>query len=350
MPGTAPPYGHPYNVPPEGDEGGSHTMVVPAGTPPWADPDGGYSARRPGHGARGGADEPFLQRWLFTRRLAYVAGGAIAVVAVVFLAWWLAAGRYVPVPSLTGLTEAQAESALRSDGFAFRVGPTVHDNVVPVGDVVSYTPSGHAGKGATVTFTLSSGPVLIKIPPVAGQSFAGAVALLRKHGLIVSDQPQKVGATGVTIGSVAGTNPPAGTSWPANKTVYVEVVAGPPIPDLRGQNAQAIEQKWAQPNGVNLVTKTATSSQPVGIIIAQSPAPGSVLGPNETVTVTVSSGPPQVTVPNIMHENINQATQALAQAGFQVSAHRYGFGKNVFYYNPTTSAPQGSTIQVYFGL
>ena len=130
------------------------------------------------------------------------------------------------MPSVAGLSETAAVSALHSDGFAARVGPTVHNNVVPAGDVVSYTPSGSTGKGATVTLTLSSGPVMIKIPPVTGQSFAGAVALLRKAGLTVSDQPQKIGETGATIGSVSGTNPAAGTSWPATKTVYVEVVAG----------------------------------------------------------------------------------------------------------------------------
>jgi serine/threonine-protein kinase len=354
------PYGHPYDA----NDGASHTMVVPAGTPPWADPDGddaaaGYggggarSRADRGRGSRGGAavaGEPFLRRWLSSRRLAYVAAATIAVLGIGILTWWLTAGQDVPVPSVAGLTETAAVSALRSDGFAARVGPTVHNNVVPAGDVVSYTPSGSAGKGATVTLTLSSGPVTIKIPSVTGQSFAGAVALLRKDGLTVSDQPQKIGETGVTIGSVSGTNPPAGTSWPASKTVYVEVVAGPPVPNLVGQDAGAVNTNWAQPNGVTLVTKAVSSSQPAGIIVSQSPAAGSPLGPNETVTVNVSSGPPSVSVPDVQGESLGQATQALQQAGFKVSAHRFGFGQNVFYYNPTGTAPQGATITIYYGL
>jgi serine/threonine-protein kinase len=363
--GNGAPYGDPYDA----NDGVSHTMIVPGGTPPWADPDGdpaGYAG--PGYGgggyrgggtrgrgrrARGGgaaAGEPFLQRWLFSRRLAYVTAAAVAVLAIGILTWWLTAGQDVPVPSVSGLSEAAAVSALRSDGFATRVGPTVHNNVVPAGDVVSYTPSGSTGKGTTVTLTLSSGPRMIKIPPVTGQSFAGAVALLRKAGLTVSDQPQKIGETGATIGSVSGTNPAAGTSWPATKTVYVEVVAGPPIPNLVGQQAAAINADWAQPNGVTLVTTTVSSSQPAGIIVSQSPAPGSPLGPNETVTVSVSSGPPSVPVPDVKGENLNQASRALQQAGFQVSPHRFGFGQNVFYYSPTGTAQQGSTINVYYGL
>jgi serine/threonine-protein kinase len=366
------PYGHPYDA----NDGMSHTMVVPGGTPPWADPDGDPGGDPGGHGdpgyggggahgrgargrrAHGGpargrpaaAGEPFLQRWLFSRRLAYVAAGAVAVLAIGLLTWWLTAGRDVAVPSVAGLSETAAVSALHSDGFAARVGPTAHNNVVPAGDVVSYTPSGSAGKGATVTLTLSSGPVTIKIPPVTGQSFAGAVALLRKAGLTVSDQPQKIGETGATIGSVSGTNPAAGTSWPATKTVYVEVVAGPPVPNLVGQSAQAVQQNWAQPNGVTLVTTMVSSSQPAGTIVSQSPAAGSPLGPNETVNVNVSSGPPSVPVPNISGESLGQATQALQRAGFQVNPHRFGFGQKVFYYAPTGTAPQGATIAVYYGL
>jgi eukaryotic-like serine/threonine-protein kinase len=347
--GNGVPYDHPYDVSQDAGEG-SHTMVVPADVPPWADHGGeGYPAGYGARGRRARADEPFLQRWLFSRRLAYLAAVTVAVVGIGFLAWWLAAGRYVPVPSVAGLPEAAAVSSLRSDGFTTRVGPTVHDNTVPGGDVVSYTPSGNAGKGATVTLTLSSGPVMIKIPSISGQSFTGAMALLRTAGLTVSGRPQNVGQNGVAVGTVVGTNPPGGTSWPADKTVFVEVVAGPPMPDLVGQNAQSVQQNWAQPNGVTLVTETVTSTQPAGTIVSQSPAPGSVLSANESVTITVSSGPPTVSVPDISGQSLSQATQTLEQAGFVVSAHRFGFGQKVFYYAPAGTAPQGSTIDVYYG-
>jgi len=347
--GNGAPYGHPYDVSQDADEG-SHTMVVPADGAPWADPGGaGYLASYDARGQGGRADEPFLQRWLFSRRLAYLAAATVAVLGIGLLTWWLAAGRYVPVPSVAGLSQAAAVSSLRSDGFTARVGPTVHSNTVPAGDVVSYTPSGKADKGATVTLTMSSGPVMIKIPSIAGRSFTAAVALLRKDGLTVSGQPQNVGQNGVAVGSVVGTNPPAGTSWPANKAVFVEVVAGPPVPNLVGQNAESVQENWAAPNGVTLVTKTVTNSQPAGTIVAQSPAPGSVLTANETVTITVSSGPPTVSVPNVNGESLSDATQALEAAGFQVSPHRFGFGQKVFYYSPTGTAPQGSTINVYYG-
>ena len=323
--------------------GSSHTMVVPG--------DGlglgGYGGAEPLD--HGGAPEPMLARWLFSRRLAYIAAGLVAVLVIAFAGWYLTSGRYTPIPSVAGLAESQAQTMLQSDGFKVKVGPSVHDNVIAAGDVISTSPSGKASGGATIVLTISSGPKMITVPPVTGHSLAGAIALLQKAGLTVSDQPQKVGQQGVAIGTVTGTNPPSGTSWPANKAVFVEVVGGPPVPNLVGQNAQSIQQNWAQPNGVNLIQNTVASDQPAGTIVAQTPAPGSVLTQGENVTVSVSAGPPTVQVPNIDGEKIGQATQDLQNAGFKVNAVRVGFGQKVVYYTPTGQAQQGATITVYYG-
>jgi serine/threonine-protein kinase len=191
---------------------------------------------------------------------------------------------------------------------------------------------------------------MITVPPVTGHSLNGAIAILRQAGLMVSSQPQNVGAQGVAVGTVAGTNPPAGTSWPANKPVYVQVVAGRPVPNLIGQNAAAVQATWATSNGLTLVQNQVASDQAAGTIVAQSPQPGSLLTPGETITVSVSAGPPMVQVPNISGMSIDQATQALQGAGFKVRAIRIGFGKHVVAYAPTGQAAQGSTVIVYYGL
>jgi hypothetical protein len=65
----------------------------------------------------GGPDdghEPFLQRWLFSTRLAYVAVAVVALLAIGIGGWWLTAGRYRAVPDVAGLPEAAA-SAVRAD-------------------------------------------------------------------------------------------------------------------------------------------------------------------------------------------------------------------------------------------
>ena len=220
-----------------------------------------------------GGHEPFLQRWLFTRRLAYLVGALVVVLGLVFGGWWLTSGRYTPVPSVDGMTLTAATRELHQAGFEVQRGPQVTDNAVAKGDVISMSPSGRAVHGATIVLTVSAGPKMITVPPVTGQNLQGAIAVLRKAGLTVSDTPQNVAADGVAVGTVAGTTPAAGTSWPATRTVYVDVVAGIPLPNLVGQNIGTI-QGWAGSNNIQLNVVQVTSSQPQGIIVRQSPGPG----------------------------------------------------------------------------
>jgi eukaryotic-like serine/threonine-protein kinase len=339
---------------PASPAGGSHTMVVGGGN--------GYDLAGYGHGpayegapydgeVTFGGHEPFLQRWLFTRRLAYLAGGLVVVLGLVFGGWWLTSGRYTPVPSVDGMTLTAATRELHQAGFEVQRGPRVTDNAVPKGDVVSMSPSGRAVPGATIVLTVSAGPKMITVPPVTGQTtLQGAIALLRRAGLTVSDTQKNVAADGVQIGTIAGTTPPAGTSWPATRTVYVDVVAGIPLPNLVGQNIGTI-QGWAGSNNIQLNVVQVDSDQPQGIIVSQSPDQGTPVAPGQTtVTVSVSKGPPEVPIPgDLQGQDFQQVQQELQQLGFQVDGKQFGPGQKVFAVNPSGQAPSGSTITVYYG-
>jgi beta-lactam-binding protein with PASTA domain len=334
---------------------GSHTMVVGAGNGYDAVPAGyGHGPAYEGAPDDGevtfGGHEPFLQRWLFTRRLAYVVGALVVVFGLVIGGWWLTSGRYTPVPSVDGLTLAAATRELHQAGFEVQRGSLVTDNAVAKGDVISMSPSGRAVPGATIVLTVSSGPKMITVPPVTGQSLQGAIALLRKAGLTVSNTPQNVAADGVSIGTVAGTTPAAGTSWPATRVVYVNVVAGIPLPNLVGQNIGAI-QGWAGSNNIQLNIQQVASDQPQGIIVRQSPDQGTPVAPGQsTVTVYVSNGPPTVQVPgNLQGQNFQQVQQQLQQLGFKVDGRQFGPGQKVFAVTPSGQQPSGSTITVYYG-
>ncbi len=326
-------------------QGASHTMVVPAGAgyPAGSGYADGYAG---GDGYR--APEPFLQRWLFSRRLAVLAAVAAAAAAIGIGGWWLASGRYTPLPSVDGIPYAVAARQLRAAGFLVREGTQVVDASVPRGDVIGTAPSGRAMRGATIVLTVSSGPRMITVPPVNGQTLANAVALLRKAGLTVSGTPRDVAADGVAVGTVTGTTPPAGTSWPATSTVYVNVVAGMALPPLVGENISVI-QGWAQSNNIQLRQVQVQGNQPQGIIVRQAPAPGSPVAPGGTVTVYVSNGPAQVPVPNVRGERFGQAKRQLEQLGFKVQGRQFGFGNTVFGTSPSGSAPAGSVIIVIYG-
>jgi len=273
----------------------------------------------------------------------------VAVICLSISGWWLMSGRYAPLPSVDGMQVAAATQALRQAGFAVQAGTPVIDNSVPKGDVISTSPSGRALKGATIILTVSAGPRMIVVPPVAGESVDAAKATLRKAGLIVSDTTKPVGVAGtVVVGSVAGTTPAAGTSWPANRVVYVDVVAGMALPDFVGQDINTI-QGWAGSNNIQLNPVQVDSNQQQGIIVRQSPAPGTAVAAGQAVTVYVSNGPADVAIPDLRGENFDRAKHELKQLGFQVVGRQFGPGDTVFLVTPSGSAPSGSVITVYYG-
>jgi serine/threonine-protein kinase len=247
--------------------------------------------------------------------------------------------------------DGAAVTMLRADGFTVRIGTAQPDNNVRQGTVVRTIPAagGRARKGSAVTLIPSAGPRMIKVPAVAGQQLASAQAALRSAGLTPSGRVRRAISSTVAAGVVISTQPAGGTLWPQPQPVVITVSEGPPLPNFIGQDEQTIRQ-WAAQNGITLnVTPDSGSSQPQGIITRQSPAPGTPITANETVTVGVSSGPPQVAIPNVDGMNVAQARQVLQQAGFTVTVNRFGPFDKVFDYNPNGQALKGSTITIYVG-
>ena len=136
-----------------------------------------YLGETPG-GAPGepGGREPFLQRWLFSRRLAYLAVAVVAVIGLGGGGWWLTSGRYTTVPSVDRTSVTAAEQELRQAGFQVSIGSSEIDNDVAKNDVISTSPSGRALPGATIVLTVSLGPHMISVPTVAGKSLQQAEA------------------------------------------------------------------------------------------------------------------------------------------------------------------------------
>ena len=307
----------------------SHTLVVDRGN---------------GDRYQGGR-EPVLGRWLFSPRLLIVVVIIGLGVGIGVGGWWLTSGRFVQVPPVSGASLTQVTAVLTADGFTIKRG-RVHSNVVASGSVVGTSPAGRVSKGATITILVSSGPFTSVVPKVQNDPLAAAQAALRRVHLVST--PQQVGSN-APVGTVIGTNPPAGTTWPQTKTVTILVAGGPQLPDFAGMNFQAAQQ-WASQHDVNLQQQPDNNSQqPQGIITGQEPAATTLVRPGQTVVVNVSTGPQVVGVPDVNGASVEQATQILQAAGFQVQVNRYGPFDKVFDYSPTTQAPRGSTIVLAVG-
>jgi eukaryotic-like serine/threonine-protein kinase len=325
----------------------NHTMIVST-----ADEDVDYAgagphARRP-HRSRG-YREPFLQRWLFSKRIVIVLAAVLAVV----LGWWLITGQYTSVPTVAREPVPTARTAMTDAGLTVVVGKGRYSNTVQKGDVIGTDPGPGARltHGGRVTLIPSLGPVLVMVPNVTGQSAAAADQALRNAGLTPAAATPQTSST-IQAGIVIATNPQAYQQWPKNKPVQVIVSDGPPLQSFVGEQLPQAEQQ-AQQGGFAVQPVPVTSStEPPNTIVGQSPQPGTPITAGEVVTVKVSQGGPTVPVPNVDGLKEHQAIQALQQAGFQVQVQGGGFGGTVTSYSPTGQAPQGSTITIVvaFGL
>jgi len=330
---TLPPAdGHDTGPPRAGQPEDSHTLVVDR-------EDGGGGRHQVGR-------EPFLGRWLFGPRLLIVVLVVALGLGLGLGGWWLFSGRFAHVPMVAEDSVSQATAILTTDGFTVRQGAQVHSNTVPKGKVIGTSPAGRVSKGATISLLISSGPFTSVVPSVQNDTQSAAQAALAHVHLVSTIQ--KVGAN-APVGTVVGTNPPAGTTWPQTKTVTILVAAGPPLPDFTGQTIDAARQ-WASQNNVKLQEESDANSQdPAGTVVSQQPAAGATFQPGQTVVVQVSTGPQLVNVPDPIGMNVQDATQLLENAGFQVKVNSFGFTNKVWDYSPVGQAPPGSTITLDVG-
>jgi eukaryotic-like serine/threonine-protein kinase len=222
----------------------------------------------------------------------------------------------------------------------------VHSNTVDKGKVVGTSPSGRVTKGTAVTLLVSSGPFTSRVPAVKGEKQADAQAAMQRVHLTFTIV--KVGSS-AQKGTVTGTSPPAGTTWPQTRPVTIMVADGPPLPNFTGMDINAAQQLASQYNVTLQQQPDNNSQQPQNIITGQQPKPGGTFQPGQTVTVMVSTGPQLVNVPDPIGLTVEQATAQLQQAGFQVKVNRFGFFNKVFDFSPVGQAPRGSTITLDVG-
>jgi serine/threonine-protein kinase len=84
-----------------------------------------------------------------------------------------------------------------------------------------------------------------------------------------------------------------------------------------------------------------------------SPAPGDGTQPyGSAVTITVSEGVPQVTVPDVGGKNKDEATAILKKAGLEVDVTQFLAGNRVFQQSPKAgqTVDQGSTVRILISL
>jgi serine/threonine-protein kinase len=233
-----------------------------------------------------------------------------------------------------------------------------------------------AQEPTTLTRTITAPPPQVAVPGVVGLSHADATAALERAGLrekavrVPSSRP---------VGEVVAQHPSAGERADRGSTVRINLSAGeetaatttaattnaaPPeplpatVPSLVGGDVSSAAQKLG---GAGLLASVqyVPGNERLGIVRAQSPAPGSSVKHLSHVTVNASSGPshnPRRTVPNVVGRPLDAAVSAAHAAGLRVIylelpvTDRTQVGEVVEQTPaPGRTAPQNAEVLVYLG-
>ncbi|HEY7454420.1 MAG TPA: PASTA domain-containing protein, partial [Thermoleophilaceae bacterium] len=88
------------------------------------------------------------------------------------------------------------------------------------------------------------------------------------------------------------------------------------VPDVTGLSRESAESRLRD-EGLSPQVEEEESDEPEGDVISQNPAGGTEVPRGETVTITVSTGKPQVEVPDVVGLGEDRATSRLNQAGLE---------------------------------
>lgn len=219
----------------------------------------------------------------------------------------------VPVPDIVGLQQASAEAVVVNAGLTVGVISFRVDNQVPEGEVISQSlpPGQLVLPDTTINFVVSLGPPAT-VPDVSGLSEADAAITLDAARLVVGNVTTQ-NDLNVPAGAVISQNPVAGTIVDPGTAVDLVISLGPPTsitPNVVGLSQADAEQAIIDAELiVGTITMQPSTTVAAGTVTGQSPAPGAVQTVGSPVDIVVSSGPPQVNVPNVVGQ-----TQAAAES------------------------------------
>jgi len=286
------------------------TSIIPPRRPP--------SATRPSYQY---AEPPPRRRpfwpWLLALLLVVLAG----------VAGWYAYGQIqdslsgsgtASVPYVVGQREDLAVQNIVEQGLEPNVHREPHETVQE-GQVFDQSPDGgvRVDKGGVVDISVSTGPPQVEVPNVKGRSRDDAIAALVEARL--KPKVREVFNT-ADPGTVIAQAPVGGEMVAQGTVVQINISKGLEpldVPNVIGQQYDSAAGQL-QGRGFAVARRDVDSSQPKDTVIDQQPRGGSELARGGTVTLFVSKGPTESTVPDVSSTDEETATETLEQSGFTV--------------------------------
>ena len=175
-------------------------------------------------------------------------------------------------------------------------------------------PPGEAIRGTDVRLVVSQGPERFTVPTdLVGQPEADVVAFLQDELPAIQVTTAQEYDDDVAAGMVLRFDPPAGTELRRDEVVTVVVSEGHEpvaVPDVTGQTPEQAQANLEELGFTVERTEDGRSADvATGEVMAVAPGPGDGPQPyGSTLTIQVSAGLPQVTVPDVTGMKADEAT------------------------------------------
>lgn len=233
------------------------------------------------------------------------------------------------VPSLSGLSQSDANAAIASAGLVAGSVTEEYSEDATAGTVFSQDPAAGAevSGGTAVGYVVSKGqapPPKVSVPDVGGLDQTAATKAIEGAGLsmVPYDEYDDDTGKGKSFGQVPG----AAESIDQGSIVFVGFSLGAEptdeeVPNVLGRT-QADAVARLKKGGFKTTVKSAhIVGAKKGQVVAQTPKSGEDAGPHSHVIIMVASGSPTAKVPDVSGKSQHSAATAIANAGFAATAY-----------------------------
>ncbi|WP_148615465.1 Stk1 family PASTA domain-containing Ser/Thr kinase [Nocardioides rubriscoriae] len=223
----------------------------------------------------------------------------LLLVALLVAGWFLVKDSLFPdspdrtqVPSVIGMTEQQARTAIGDAGLAVREPPLrVNSDTVPSGDVIDQAPQGddYVDPGSEVTLTISIGEAEVTVPDVTNKSVKDAIAELKAAGF--TSVTKQVEESDLPAREVLRQDPAGGSQVQKGTTITLFYSDGmEQVPDVVGDTQEVATAK-IQDAGFTVDVREGDETDVKsegGKVTDQVQPPGQVLPEGSIVTIFVA--------------------------------------------------------------
>jgi beta-lactam-binding protein with PASTA domain len=150
---------------------------------------------------------------------------------------------------------------------------------------------------SNVGWSFTTGPQMVNVPNVIGQTQTAAQSQITGAGLAVGTVTSQPSTT-TPINTVINQSPTGGTQAATGSAVNLVISSGVTVPDVVGQPKATAE---SQITGAHLAVGTETYQSsptvPAGAVVSQSPSGNTQASAGTSVNIVLSSGPSGVAAP-----------------------------------------------------